>query len=312
VIVEASSLSHRYGDRLALDQVSFSVERGRIFGLLGPNGGGKTTLFRIFATLLTPTKGSARVAGYDVVSQRYRVRTRTGIVFQRPSLDGKLTASENLLHHGQLYGLAGRQLRSRSAKLLADFGLSDRAAERVEKLSGGLQRRLELAKALLPQPAVLILDEPSTGLDPGARSEFMDRLQELKTRDQVTSLLTTHLTDEADRCDCIGVLDEGHLIAMGTPADLKATIGGDIITMFCRNPQQVANRIHASFGITATAADGVLRIERDRGHEFVPQLVEAFPGEVQSVTVGRPTLDDVFLHLTGHRLWRSSIYDEPR
>ncbi len=281
------------------------MERGWVFGLLGPNGGGKTTLFRVLATLLSPTQGSASVAGYDVVAQRYSVRARIGIVFQRPSLDGKLTVLENVIHHGHLHGLWGRQLRARSGELLDGFGLSDRASDRVEKLSGGLQRRVELAKALLPRPDVLILDEPSTGLDPAACSGFMDRLQELKERDQVTSLLTTHLTDEADRCDRIGILDQGRLLAVGTPAELKATIGGDVITVACRSPRQVAERIQAKFAVTATGADGVVRIERDRGHEFVPQLIEAFPGEIESIKVGRPTLDDVFLHLTGHRLWNA-------
>jgi len=302
-VVEVSSISHRYGDRIALDQVSFSVEGGRIFGLLGPNGSGKTTLFKILATLLAPVEGCAKVAGSDVVAQRNGVRARIGIVFQRPSVDGKLTVLENMTYHGHLYGLWGPHLRRRSVELLGRVGLQDRICDPVEQLSGGLQRRVELAKALLSRPDVLILDEPSTGLDPGARLGFMDSLQELKRNDGVTSLLTTHLLDEADRCDEIGILDQGELIAAGPPAQLKATIGGDVITVSCRDTERLADQAKAQFGVDAAAVDGAVRIERQRGHEFVPQLVEAFPGEIESVTVGKPTLDDVFLHLTGRRLW---------
>jgi len=302
-IVELTSLTHHYGERVALHQVTLQVDRGSIFALLGPNGGGKTTLFKILTTLLTPTSGTARVAGADVATERDRVRARIGIVFQKPSLDGKLTVLENLTHQGHLYGLLGRELRRRSREAMERFRFADRANDRVETLSGGLQRRVELAKGLLHRPEVLILDEPSTGLDPGARADLMVHLRELRARDGVTSLLTTHLMDEADRCDRVGILDCGRLVALGTPTDLKATIGGDVVTIHSGNPGSLAARAKERFSCEVDIVDAAVRIERERGHQFVPQLIEAFPGEIDSVTVGKPTLDDVFLHLTGHRLW---------
>ena len=301
VVVDA--LSHRYGDRLALDGVSFTLPAASIFGLLGPNGGGKTTLFKILTTLMTPTGGTARVAGADVVTERDRVRSRIGIVFQHPSLDAKLSVIENLRHQGHMYGLSGEPLRRRSVELLTRFGVADRAADKVETLSGGLQRRVELAKSLLHEPDLLILDEPSTGLDPGARAQLMAAVRELRDRDGVTSLITTHLMDEAEACDTIAVLDCGRLVAINTPGALKDTIGGDVVTVATANPAALAERVTDRFNVAADVVDGKVHIELDRGHEFVPDLVEAFPGEIDSVTVGKPTLDDVFLQLTGHHLW---------
>ena len=210
--VSVEGLTHRYGDREALRGVSFAVPPGEIFGLLGPNGGGKTTLFRILSTALVPTSGQARIFGQDVIAQPALVRQQIGIVFQSPSLDKKLTAAENLRHHGHLYGLRGRVLRARTDEMLARVGLSDRAGDRVERLSGGLQRRVELAKGLLPQPRMLLMDEPSTGLDPGARRDLWDYLTQLRDRDGLTILLTTHLMDEADRCDRVAILDRKSVV----------------------------------------------------------------------------------------------------
>jgi len=302
-IVETCDLTHDYGARRALDGVTLHVRESSLFALLGPNGGGKTTLFRILTTLLRPAAGGASIAGYDVVRQRDEVRRHIGVVFQKPSLDGKLSVLENLTHQGHLYGLLGPELRARCDELLARFGLTDRARERVEKLSGGMQRRVEVAKSLLHRPSLLILDEPTTGLDPGARASLLDYLQELRTRDGVTCLLTTHLMDEAERCDEVAILDRGKLVAVGPPAELKSTIGGDVLTVSAHEPAVLAEKARQRFSVDARLVDGVLHIERDRGHELVPLLIEAFPGEIDSVRVGRPTLDDVFLHLTGHRLW---------
>ncbi len=306
-IVELASLTRHYGDRVALEGVTLSVDRATIFALLGPNGSGKSTLFKILTTLLAPTSGTARVAGEDVVTGRDRLRGRIGIVFQKPSLDGKLTVLENLTHQGHLYGLSGRALRRRSEEVMDRYRLADRANDRADELSGGLQRRVELAKGLLHNPEVLILDEPSTGLDPGARADLMRHLRELRDQDGVTSLLTTHLMDEADRCDQIGILDNGRLLALGTPTDLKATIGGDVVTIRSANLESLAARANERFACRAEVVDETVRIERKLGHEFVPQLIEAFPGAIESVTVGKPTLDDVFLRLTGHRLWDGGV-----
>ncbi|MBI1824864.1 MAG: ABC transporter ATP-binding protein [Planctomycetes bacterium] len=298
--VEVDHLSHVYGDRTAVDDVSISVGAGEIFGLLGPNGGGKTTLFRILATLLTPTRGSARVIGSDVVSGRAVVRRSLGIIFQYPSLDGKLTVRENMIHQGQIYGLSGATLAKRSDELLDFFELSDRRDDRAEKLSGGLQRRVEIAKSLLHRPRCLLLDEPSTGLDPAARISLMSLLHDLRERDGVTCLLTTHLMDEADRCDRIAFLDLGRLAACDSPAALKSQVGGDLVSIAAKETEPLARRISQQFGVEAQARDGAVRIELRNGHEFVPKVMASFANEVESVTVSKPTLEDVFLHVTGH------------
>lgn len=298
--VAVNDLNHRYGERRALDQVTFDVPRASLFGVVGPNGGGKTTLFKILATLLKPTSGTAHIDGIDVTSNPAGVRRHIGIVFQRPSLDSKLTAMENVLHQGHMYGLRGAALRGRARELLERFGLADRAGEQVEKLSGGMQRRVELAKSLLHRPTVLVLDEPSTGLDPSVRLSLMRFLAELRDADGVTSLVTTHLMDEADACDRVAVIDHGRLIAVDTPANLKGGIGGDVITLTARDVHRMAAEVSARFSVKAEVVDQTVRIEGDRGHEFISKLVEAFPGEVQTITLGKPTLEDVFVHLTGH------------
>jgi ABC-2 type transport system ATP-binding protein len=291
--VEIDGLTHRYGERLALDGVSFSVRKGEIFGLLGPNGGGKTTLFKILSTALRPTSGSARIEGIDVRDDA--VRRRIGVVFQAPSLDQKLTVAENLLHQGHLYGLMGSALRRRIDEELGRFKLSDRARDRVEKLSGGLQRRVELAKSLLHQPEVLLLDEPSTGLDPGARRDLWDALRSLKG---VTVLLTTHLLEEAERCDRLAILHKGKLVALGAPLDLRGEIGGDVVTIRAKDAEALAAAIREKLGETATVVQGAVRLARERGHDLVGRLVETFPGLVESVTVAKPSLEDVFLTKT--------------
>ncbi len=307
VAIEVNELVHRYGDRVALDQVTFQLEAGGLLGLLGPNGGGKSTLFKILATALPPTGGVARILGADVSRDRTTVRRYLGVVFQHPAVDGKLTVKENLRHQGHLHGLSGRTLRERIHVVTESLSVGDRLGDSVDILSGGLRRRVEIAKALLHKPRVLILDEPSTGLDPGARADLINHLVQLRHSDGVTVLLTTHFLDEADRCDRIGLLDAGRLVALDTPAALKATIGGDILTLTTTNPAGLADKVSERFRVQATVVGGGVRIERDRGHEFVTELIESYPGEIDSVTVGRPTLGDVFVHRTGHRLWDASI-----
>ncbi|MEM8883538.1 MAG: ATP-binding cassette domain-containing protein [Planctomycetota bacterium] len=301
--VEVSALTHRYGERTALDGVDLQVGAGEIFGLLGPNGGGKTTLFRILSTLLKPTEGSTRVCGHDPVSEAQLVRRAIGVVFQSPSLDLKLTARENLKHHGHLYGLSGEELRQRTDEMLGRVGLSERANEYTEDFSGGLRRRVELAKGLLHQPRLLLLDEPSTGLDPGARRDVWTYLEELRDKEGVTSFLTTHLMEEAEKCDRLALLDEGKLVAVGTPNELKARIGGDIITVEAEDATALQGAVRERFELDGQVVDDTLRIERADGHRFVPQLVEAFADGIESVSLGKPTLEDVFVQLTGHRFW---------
>src|SRR5665213_1296700 len=238
--VEIANLSFSYGDRKALSEVGFSIARGEIFGLLGPNGGGKTTLFKLISTLVPlQAAGDARILGFDLRSDTIALRRRLGVVFQHPSVDGKLTVAENLAHQGRLYGISGTRLRDRSTAMLEQLALTARAGDLVETLSGGLKRRVELAKSLLHEPELLILDEPSTGLDPAARREFLNYLNDLRERQGVTIVLTTHYMEEAERCDRIGVLHQGRLVAIAPPSELKARVGGDVVTIHAREPDEL-------------------------------------------------------------------------
>jgi ABC-2 type transport system ATP-binding protein len=300
--VEVDALRKSYGEREALAGITFAVRARELFALLGPNGGGKSTLFRILATILPPSAGTARVAGFDVRTAPAEVRRRLGVVFQNASVDGKLTVRENLRHHGRLYGLSGRPLAARIDALIDRFGLHDRGDELVERLSGGLARRVELAKGLLPRPAVLLLDEPSTGLDPGARRELLQYLRALCDDDGVTVVVTTHYLEEAERCDRVGVIDRGRLVALDAPTALTAAVGGDVVVVQPHDVDALHAKMRARFGIDATRVDGTLRVEHARGHELVRDLVDAFPEDVHSVTFGKPTLEDVFVRLTGRRL----------
>jgi ABC-2 type transport system ATP-binding protein len=305
-VIEISDLRHRYGEREALRGVTFRVDRGEIFALLGPNGGGKTTLFKILSTLMRPVFGTVHVLGHDLGREAPAVRSRLGVVFQNPGLDPKLTVAENLVHHGHLYGLGGRALRQRVQQVLDDLDLAERADDLVETLSGGLARRTELARGLLHAPELLLLDEPSTGLDPGARRDFSQHLRELRDRGGVTVVLTTHYMEEAERADRVAVLHEGSLVALGTADELKRSVGGDVVVIEAEAPADLREKVRARFGLEAQVVDGTLRVERERGHELVRDVVEAFPGEVRSVTFGRPTLEDVFVHVTGRRFWNSN------
>jgi len=281
--------------------VSFRVEPGELFGLLGPNGGGKSTLFRILSTLLPASGGRARILGHDVATEPHAVRRALGVVFQHPSVDGLLTVEENLVHHGHLYGLSGIPLRRALGEVLARLGLADRRRERVARLSGGLKRRTELAKALLVGARVMLLDEPSTGLDPAARRDLVAWLLE-RREDGIAIVLTTHDMDEAERCDRIAILDRGCVVALGAPATLTAEVGGDVVVVHAAAVEALRERVRARFGIEGRVVDGALRLERPRGHELVRDLIEAFPEAVRSVTYGKPTLEDVLVRRTGHRL----------
>jgi ABC-2 type transport system ATP-binding protein len=305
--VRVDGLRHEYKNpggppRVALQGIDFEVSPGELFGVLGPNGGGKTTLFRILSTALRPTGGGARLFDTDVTSAPDAARQKMGVVFQSPSLDKKLTVMENLRHQGRLYGLHGAELAARSAEMLAHLGLADRAGDIVERLSGGLQRRAEIAKSLLHRPALLLMDEPTTGLDPGARRDVWTYLKSLK-KEGVTVLVTTHLMEEAERCDRLIILDRGRIAALGTPAVLKETIRGDVVWVTTVSPDILSAGLKERFDVDAVVQDGAVRFERDRAHELIPQIVVAFPDLVASASVGKPTLEDVFVHHTGHRFW---------
>ncbi len=301
--LEVTDLRHRYGDRESLSGVGFSVAAGDVFALLGPNGGGKTTLFRIISTLLRPTSGSVEVFGLDIVTQPSHVRRKLGVVFQSPAVDPWLTVIENLRHHGYLYGLSGSALDRGIERALERFGLTPRASDRVSTLSGGLRRRVELAKALLPSPQLLVLDEPSTGLDPTARRELLQELMRLREDEGTTVVLTTHIMEEAAVADRVGILHEGRLAAIGTPTDLTDALGGDILTIDpIGDASTLSSMLHDHFGIRGQIVGRQIRVERRRAHEFVATLMEGLPDHIAAVSVGRPTLDDVFMHHTGTRL----------
>ena len=311
--IQLEGLSHNYGDRLALDNLTFAVQPAEIFGLLGPNGSGKTTLFRILSTLMVPSGGVARIQGFDVAREPNRARQQTGIVFQARSLDLKLTVAENLKHQGHLYGLRGENLKARSQEVLRRVGLSDRAKEFVETLSGGMQRRVELAKGLIHSPGVLLLDEPSTGLDPGARRDMWQYLRSLRDEEGVSILVTTHLMEEAEHCDRLAILNQGKLVALGSPHELKSAIGGDVILFETSSPEaanSLAERITARFSLAPAVMGNTVRLEQPEGHRLVTSVVEAFPGEIDGISVARPSLEDVFIQRTGHHFWTDAQQEE--
>ena len=302
MIVQAENISHRYGDRVALSGVSFEVPQGVVYGLLGPNGSGKSTLFRILSTLMAPASGSARIAGFDIASQAAAVRRQIGVVFQSHSLDKKMSVLENLLAQGQLFGLGGSTLRGRADEAMTRFGLNDRRDDLTGNLSGGLRRRVEIAKALLHRPKVMLMDEPSTGLDPVARREMWQFMADLRKQQELTVLVTTHFLEEADRCDTLLLIHEGKAVTRGTPAELKAKVGGDVVSFDVADPVAMQRDIKAKFGYDSTAAAGVVRVEIANGHRFAAEAVEAFPGAIQSMAFHKPTIEDVFFDITGAKL----------
>ena len=304
-MILARDVVHRYGETVALDGLSFSVERSEIYGVLGPNGGGKTTLFRILSTALPLQGGSITIDGANLPAEVAQIRERLAVVFQSPSLDEKLTVAENLRHHGHLYGLRGNDLSQRIDSRLDRLALTDRRDAIVETLSGGLRRRVELAKGLLTSPTLLIMDEPSTGLDPGARRDLWQYLFSLRDTEGTTILVTTHLIEEAERCDRLAILESGRIVSSGSPRDLRRRIGGDIIAIRSAEPDALADLIRERFGEEVRKVDGTLRLEREDGQALVREIYQAFPEQIESISVGHPTLEDVFVRETGHTLWGS-------
>ena len=304
--IELVALTHSYSQRRALDSLNFAVAPAEIFGLLGPNGSGKTTLFRILSTLMVPSGGAARICGFDVAREPNRVRQQIGIVFQARSVDIKLTVRENLMHQGHLYGLRGADLKRRIDQVLGRVLLRDRAEDAVETLSGGMQRRVELAKGLIHSPSVLLLDEPSTGLDPGARRDLWQYLRTLRDEEGVSVLVTTHLMEEAEHCDRLAILNAGKLVALGSPVELKSAIGGDVVLLEASSEAKasaLAARIAQRFFVAPAVHGSTIRLEHPQGHRFVTEVVEAFPGDIEGISVAKPSLEDVFIQRTGHRFW---------
>ncbi len=301
--IRVAGLSHFYKTRQALRDLSFEIASGETFAFLGPNGGGKTTLFRVLSSLIPCQQGEVSILGFDLRRDVNEVRRRIGVVFQAPSLDKKLTVVENIRHQAALYALRPQDLRVRQAELLEQLGLTDRAHERTETLSGGLRRRVELAKGMIHRPRLLLLDEPSTGLDPGARADLWQYLSQLRANSGVTIVLTTHLLDEAERADRIAILDAGELVALDEPEQLRASVGGDSITIQADDAAALAQAIQQRFAITAEVVGGRVRLELPDAAQWVSRLLEAFPDRVQAITLAKPTLEDVFIRKTGHRFW---------
>lgn len=301
--ISISHLSHCYGQRRAVDGLSLQIEQGELFAFLGPNGSGKTTLFRVLSTLIPMQSGEANILGNNLRTETMAIRGQLGVVFQSPSLDKMLSVGENLRHQGRLYGLNRRDLAARQQQMLVALGLTDRVNDRVGTLSGGLRRRVELAKGMLHRPRLILLDEPSTGLDPGARSDLWKYLEQVRESEGLTIVLTTHLLDEADRADRIAIVDNGQLAALDTPSALRASVGGDSITISTEHPQRLADAIRAELQCEASVVGSTVRLEQPDGHRWISRLVEAFPDDIQSVTLGKPTLEDVFIDRTGHRFF---------
>ena len=299
----ARDLAFRYGDREVLRRVAFEVGPGEIVGLLGPNGAGKSTLFSILTGLLRPASGTLLVDGVPVEPGARALRARMGVVFQSPSLDAKLSAEENLVLGGQLFGLPRATARARARELLALAELSGRARDQAGKLSGGMRRRLELARALVHHPSILLMDEPTTGLDAAAFRQTWEAVRALRRVEGLTVLLTTHRPDEAEACDRLAVLAHGRVVASGTPEELRARVPGDVVSIEADDPVALAAEISARFGVAARPGPKGVHVERERGHELIPRLVEAFPpGRFRAVALRRPTLADAFLAITGDEL----------
>jgi ABC-2 type transport system ATP-binding protein len=301
-VIEAKSLVKKYGDLEAVRGIDLEVRGGEIFGFLGPNGAGKSTTISMLCTLLTPTSGIARVAGIDVVRDPAAVRQRIGLVFQDPSLDDQLTGRENLEFHAFVYSVPAQDRRRRIDEMLAMLQLSDRAGSQVKTYSGGMKRRLEIARGMLHQPQILFLDEPTLGLDPQTRQNIWSHLNELRRTKGVTIFMTTHYMDEAEFCDRIGIIDRGKIVALGTPEELKGMVGGDVVTITSSKPDVAAAQITELLGVTPVRDNGSLRMEVPDGKAFVPRLVRELTAPVDTVTLRRPSLDDVFLKLTGRAI----------
>jgi len=297
--VSVRGLVKRYDDVEAVSGIDFEVETGETFGFLGPNGAGKTTTIGVLCTLVRPTGGSATVAGHDVARQRDEVRRNIGLVFQDTTLDGYLTAEQNLRLHAELYGVPRALVAERMRQVMEMVGLWERRASLVRTFSGGMKRRLEIARGLLHSPRVLFLDEPTVGLDPQTRSSIWGYIRELKEREEITIFLTTHYMDEAEYCDRIAIMDRGRIIVLDTPEALKASVGRDRVQIGTDDDEAAITALRERFGLEATVVEGLVTIAVERGGEFVPRLFAGLGVPIRSVSVSRPSLDDVFMSYTG-------------
>jgi len=300
--VEVRQLRKTFKTVEAVKGIDLTVHTGETFGFLGPNGAGKSTTIKILCTLADATSGTARVAGYDVATERDAVRRSIGLVFQEPTLDGYLTAEQNLIFHGELYGVDRHTAAPRRREVLEMVGLYDRRKDLVNTFSGGMRRRLEIARGLLHSPKVLFLDEPTIGLDPQTRASIWQYIRELHKREEITVFVTTHYMDEAEHCDRIAIIDQGRIVALDTPEALKAGVGKDRVQISTADDPAAIVALKEKFSLEAKMVEGLVTIAVPEGAGFVPHLFEKLGIAIKSVTVQRPTLDDVFLNFTGTSL----------
>ncbi len=300
--ISAHGIVKTFGNLTVLPGLDLEIARGELFALLGPNGSGKTTLFRILTTLISPDSGTAIVGGVDAICSPSDVRTKIGVVFQSPSLDKKLTARENLSYGGALYGMHGQVLQSRIRELSGSLRLDEKLDSLVETLSGGQQRRVEIAKCLLTRPEILLLDEPSTGLDPSARMDLWALIGNLRAAHGMTVVFTSHLMDESARADRVGIMSGGRLVAIDRPAALLADAGPEILRVATNDTAAVGAFLSKECGLSPHALEGEVRASASDAHSAAKHLAGALPDAVESTTISKPTLEDVFLFKTGKRL----------
>ncbi len=301
-VISTVGLARSFGHTEAVKGVSFSVSEGEVFGFLGPNGAGKTTTISLLCTLLTPSAGEATVAGHDIRSDRTEVRRSIGLVFQDPTLDEYLTAIQNLRFHAYAYGMSKRVRNERIHELLTLMELWDRRDSSVREFSGGMKRRLEIARGLLHHPRILFLDEPTLGLDPQTRHRIWEYVLDLRRRESLTIFLTTHYMDEAENCDRIAIIDEGEIVALDRPEVLKDSLGGDVVTLRVEDGDAAVTELFARYELSAVAEGESVRFKLPHAEEFLPGLLRSFSGQIHAATVRRPNLDDVFLSLTGRSI----------
>jgi len=309
-IIEVKNLARQFNGLTAVDHISFEVKKGEIFGFLGPNGAGKSTTINMLSTLLIPTEGDAAINSFDVLTRRDDVRKSIGLVFQDPSLDDRLTAEENLRFHAKLYGVPKEEYKKRMEEVLRLVDLWDRKENIIKTFSGGMKRRLEIARGLVHYPQVLFLDEPTLGLDPQTRAHLWEYILRLKKERAMTIFMTTHYMNEAENCDRIAIIDYGKIVALDTPVNLKKQVGGDIISMTSNQKAELKNELEKRYKKEVKEKDGFLQVEVEDGEKFLPRLFNELTAKIDSIELRKPTLDDVFLSLTGRAIREEEASDK--
>ena len=309
-IIEVKNLTKKFNGLTVVDDVSFAVNKGEIFGFLGPNGAGKSTTINMLSTILPVTDGEAFINDFSILSQRDDVRKSIGLVFQDPSLDDRLTAEENLRFHAKLYGVPNDKFQKRKQEVLELVDLWDRRSDIVKNFSGGMKRRLEIARGLLHYPAVLFLDEPTIGLDPQTRAHLWDYILRLKREKEITIFMTTHYMNEAEYCDRIAIIDHGKIVASGTPRELKKQVGGDVISMASKQKMELKKELEERYKKEVKEKGGFLQVEVEDGEKFLPRLFNELTAKIDSIELRNPTLDDVFLSLTGRAIREEKASDK--